>query len=80
MNSAFAIALVGLCYSWTTIGTYCFQTKTAFPEIKDSTSYGRNPQGNGTDVRFVRNLRENRHWIRGLGTAEVLRPALLDFK
>jgi len=48
--------------------------------IADSTSYVREPQGNGIAVRFVRILKENLLWIRSFNTVEEFRLAPLAFR
>ena len=55
-----------------------FQKKIAFLGIKASSSFEREPEGNGVAERFMRSLKENLLWVRGFEIIEELRLALID--
>ena len=55
-----------------------FQKKIAFLGIKPSSSFERQPEGNGVAEHFIRSLKENLLWVRGFETIEELRLALID--
>ena len=55
-----------------------FQKETAFLGIKASSSFERQPEGNGVAERFIRPLKEHLLWVRGFETIEELRLALID--
>ena len=41
-----------------------FQKENAFPGINASSSFERQPEGNGVAARFIRPLKENMMWSR----------------
>ena len=56
-----------------------FQSEIAFLGIDASTSFVREPEGNGVAERFIRTLKENLLWVQSFHTIEELRVALLEF-
>ena len=57
-----------------------FQKELRFLGIESSPAFVRAPEGNGCAERFIRTLKENLLWVRGFGTVEELRQALLEFR
>lgn len=57
-----------------------FQGEISFLGMISSSSFVREPEGNGCAERFIRTLKENLLWVRTFETAEDLRLAVLEFK
>jgi transposase InsO family protein len=56
-----------------------FQDEIAFLGIESSSSFVRQPEGNGVAERFIRTLKENFLWVQTFDTIEELRRGLRDF-
>ena len=57
-----------------------FQSEVRFLGLSSSTSFVREPEGNGCAERFFRTLKENLLWIRAFDDVESLQASLTEFQ
>ena len=57
-----------------------FQQELAFLGLTSSTSFVREPEGDGCAERFIRTLKENLLWVRAFATVAELVEALREFR